>query len=431
MKVGIRQKILIEALEKGSLAAIAENVQSEITVMAMLNKCIRITVNKNFIVESSTDLLSVKYSIPVTEQNGIIVKEEGSVLVPAKELILWAKVQGPDSTISLTLNKLPVPDVINTFDGEVNDNQDLSKFMIKRIGTVKLISKDTSKTSGKWELDCFDPTHMVAIDYDQKAEKYFEMQGGQLTEALENVSFAALSKDDKHVWDAIDIQTYANDLYFAATDKARCALYKVPKENVIDVKSDKPLLAPSVILSQITKIINKTEQLIFAYNEETEKIFISQPNLKIRMVSTEKEQISKFPSIQKLVDKDYKQLAEISKALFIDMLINASVVNNSAALFIFNKTDGTFTVKAISEKNKYKPNIKQANIPNIAQDAKLVWAVNHLMEGLKVFKSEEVNLLIPENLKTVKITGKNHDEALVYFSMGIQTNAHYNADSEN
>lgn len=431
MKVGIRQKVLLEALEKGALAAIADNVQAEITVLAMLNKCVKLTVNKNLIIESSTDLLSVQYSIPASEQNGIWVKEEGSVLVPAKELMHWTKVQGSDSTISISLNKLPVPDMINTFDGEVNDDQDLSKFTIKRIGTIKLLSKNaTSKTSCKWELDSYDSEHMPKINYEQKAEKCFEIQGGKLIDALKNVSFAASTKDDKHVWDSIAIQTYNANLYFAATDSTRCALYKIPKQDVIDSNPDRPLLASSNILNQIVKVIDKSEKLFFSYGDEIEKLFISQTNIRIRMASTSKENINKFPSIKKLLDKEYKPLVKISKSLFMDMLVNASVVNGSSALFVFDKENGTLTVKAISEENKYKPNIKQTNVPDIFQSAKIVWAVAHLIEGLKAIESDEINFLLPENLKTVKVTGKEIDDGLIYFSMMLEVKGSvYNSES--
>ena len=423
MKVGIKQKALMEILDKGSLAAITEEVQSSNAIHSLLARCIKITANKNLIIESSTELLSVKTTIPITGDNGIVVKEEGCILIPAKELIHWAKVQGPESTITLSLSKFDTPDIINTYEGDAAEEQDMSKYVIRKIGTVKLLSKNDNKTSGKWELDCFDPDQSISTNYDVSSEKRFEIQGGMLIESLANVIFAAKDKDEQHVLDSISIQTYKDDTYFATTDKIRCALYQIPKETISNA-INKPLLVLASTLEQISKIIDKDSKVVFSYNEEIQKIFISQANLNIRIVSTDKDQMDKFANISSLLVKEYAPLVEIPKNILNELLVSASVVNSSCALFIFNKADSTFTVKAISEENKYKPSIKQSILPAIAKDAKVVLGIKHVMDALKVTKNDNVIISIPENMKSVKITGKDNTN-FHYYIVAIENNPHY------
>lgn len=421
MKIGIKQKLLLEALEKGSVAAISEDAQTDTSTLSLLIKSVKITVDKQFVVESSTNLLSVKYSVPIDDETGIIVKEAGCIVVPAKEIINWVKVQNEEASISLTLQKFQTPEIINTLE-DVADTEglDSSKFAIKKIGTVKIASKDVAKTSGKWELDCYDADQVASVNFEQKADKSFDLQGQQLVDGLSHVMFATLPKDHEHVLDSISIQVNNKDLYFAATDMQHCALYKIPQDGVSDIKLSKPLLIPCVLLDQISKVINKEEKLSFSYSEEQERVFISQPNLKIRLASTEKQHISKFPSIDVLLNKSYKLLTEMPKNLLNELLINSALVNNSSALFVFSKSDGTLTVKAISEDNKYKPNIKQSRIDGISKDARVVWGVSHLLNGLKVIKDDNVMLHLPDNsVKSVKITSKNNDK-LIYFTMAIE-----------
>jgi len=427
MKITIQQKVLLETLEKGAIAALSEDAQADTSTLSILIKSVKLSADKHFTVESNTNLLAVKNNVLANEENGINIKETGVVIVPAKELIGWVKNQGSEAVIAIVLQKLQTPEIINTLeDTSSNEDVDASKFSIRKIGTVKLSSKNAAlgKTMGKWELDCYDPEQKPSVNFSEKSEKNFEIQGQQLSEAMSNVRFAALDKDYEHVLDSISIQVYEKELYFAATDMQHCALYKVPKDSVSNIQSNKPMLVPAVIFEQAVKIINKEEKVGISYSDEKERVYLSQTNLRIRMACTEKQHINKFPSIEVLFKKPYKLLTECPKNVMNAMLIDASLVNKSSALFVFTKADGTLTVKAISEDNKYRPSIKQASVGDISKDSKLIWGVDHLLEGLSVIKTDDIQLYLPENLKSVKIMGKGSDN-LIYFTMAIE-NAKYN-----
>jgi DNA polymerase III sliding clamp (beta) subunit (PCNA family) len=417
MKVGIRQKVLLEVLEKGSIAATSVDAQSDTSTLSLLAKSIKITVDKNFTVESNTDLMAVRFGVPANDDNGILVKEEGGVVIPAKEFSDWVKLQGSESTITMTLQKLATPEIINTLGdmGEA-DGEDKSKFCVKKIGTVKLASKGVSKTQTKWEIDCFDAEDKPTVNFSEKSEKTFEMQGQSFLECLDNVKFAALPKDPDHALDSISMQVYDKSLYFAATDMQHCALYKSPAE--VDIQSNKPLLVSALLMDTVAKIINKDEKVVVNYSEEKEKVYISQTNLRVRLASTEKQKIGKFPSIELLLKKSYKPLTECSRSVMMGMLANASFINSSSALFVFVKENGTLTVKAMDEGSKLKPNIRQCELGNISRDAKAVWGVTHLLRGLKVIKSNDVQLHLPDNMNSLKITAKDN-ENFIYFTMAV------------
>jgi DNA polymerase III sliding clamp (beta) subunit (PCNA family) len=306
--------------------------------------------------------------------------------------------------------------------GETGEEVDKSKFSVKKIGTVKLTSKGTEKTQTKWELDCFDSEAKPSVNFTEKSDKNFEMAGQQFLEALDNVKFAATPKDHEHVLDSISMQVYEKELYFAATDMQHCAIYKIPAG--VDIQSVKPLLISAVLLDHVSKVVNKEEKISVAYSEEKERVYIAQTNLRIRVASTEKQHISKFPSIELLLKKVYKPLTECSKGAMIGMLANASFINPNSALFVFLKENGTLTVKAMSEDAKLKPNIRQCVVGDISKDAKAIWGVTHLLNGLKVIKSNEIQLHIPDNMKSLKITAKDQAN-FIYFTMACE-NAIYN-----
>jgi DNA polymerase III sliding clamp (beta) subunit (PCNA family) len=428
MKITIQQKVLLDALEKGSIAALSEDAQSDTSTLSLLIKSVKLSADKHFTVESNTDLLAVKNSVLANEESGINVKEPGTIVVPAKELMDWVKNQGSEAVIGIVLQKFQTPEAIHTLGEMENEDVDTSKFIIRKIGTVKISSRNTSlgKTAGKWELDCYDSDQKPSVNFSEKSDKNFEINGKQLGESLTNVGFAALDKDHEHVLDSISIQICDQELYFAATDMQHCALYKIPKDTVSDIQSSKSILVPAVIMEQAVKVINPDEKVIFSYSEEKERVYLSQTNLRIRMACTEKQHINKFPSIEVLLKKQYKLLAECPKNVMNAMLIDASLVNKSSALFVFTKENGTLMVKAVSEDNKYKPNIKQSEVNSISKDSKIILGVDHLIKGLKVINTDDVQLYFPDNMKSIKIMGKGN-ENLIYFTMAME-NPRYNLD---
>lgn len=428
MKIAINQKTLLESLEKGAVAAISDTAQEDSSIMSPIIKSIKITVGKEFTVESTTNLIAVKHSIPVTEGSGVDVKEEGCVLIPAKEFINWVKVQGEDAMITMCLSKLQTPEIINLLeDSGVVPNEDVEKYVIKKIGSVKLTSKDSTKTSGKWALDCYDPDQSKSINFSEGKEKCFDIQSRELKEGIDQVLFAALPKDYEHILDSVSIQIYKKNVYLATTDTKRCALYQVPKDAVASIESDTPLLITASLLELTSKISDKDKPMSFSYNSEKERVFVSQPNLKIRLASAQKDDIGKFPNIKMLLEKEYSPLAKVKKSSLNNILISAAIVNNSSALFSFDK-DNAISIKAISEDNKYAPIMKKAGADKVSKNLQVVWGVSHLIEGLKILKADDVELSVPQNLKSVKITGKDQ-EAFSYFAMAI-ANPKYDADIE-
>lgn len=416
MKLTVTQSVLSKALDKGAIAAVSEVAQGDTSNLSLLIQAVKITADKKFTVESTTNLMAVKYSIDAKPENGIEVKEPGTVLIPAKEFINWVKIQNPSATIAMSLSKLANPETINPLE-DIGEADDAPEFAVTKIGSVKFVSKDKTKTGGKWELNCYDPEEFKGVNFNAKSNKHFDAKVEMFAEAMNKVMFAALKQDFEHLLDNVSIQTYNNNVYLATTDTKRCALYKVPGIDSIDCGD--PLLIPASLLDQVIKISDKENDLTLSYSEDLERIFIKQPNLEVRIASAEKENITKFPNVGMLLQKPYKLLADMSKGSFSQILVSAAIVNNSSALFSFKKDGADVAVKAISEDGKYKPCISKTKARKLQDDVKVVWGVKHLIEGLGNLKDEDVVLEVPSNKKSVKITSPN-DDNFQYFAMALK-----------
>jgi len=414
MKVSVSQEKLLTALGKGGLAALSATAQSETSNMAPIIKSVKIDVKETAItIESVTNLVISKVTIPVEVDGGIEVSEEGSVMVPAKELTSWVQIQGKGSTILMALKKLKTPEKI-ALDGDDEEES----FSISKIGMLKLASKDENKTIGKWELDCYDTDQGTTVDFDssQKGEKLFDIQAEQFQVALGKVKFATLDKDYQHIMDSVSIQSNNGDIYFAATDTKRCALYK--PTTVENVDSDKPTLISVALLEPVLKILDKDLKTELYYDSEKCKVYISQENIEVRIACPDESSIAKFPKVVLLLDKPYAELGTINRNALSKILKSSSMINKRSALFDFNKDKGQIIVTTISEDGSYKPNVSSAPVQELDKDCKSVWGVTHLLESLKTMKSEDIQFFIPDNMRTMKILGLD-DPNFIYFIMAI------------
>jgi DNA polymerase III sliding clamp (beta) subunit (PCNA family) len=425
MKIDIKQSILVDVLEKGSVPALSDEAQTDTTNLSPIYKSVKISVDKdNLTVESSTKQFSIKSSIPVQDNEAITVEEEGEILISAKELVSWIKQQGGDSIISINLSKLEKPELINIeeMDSIVVSEENKEQYTISKVGSAKIVSKEsknTSKTNMKWELDCYDPKQLKSVNFDEKCEKIFDITTEQLNEAISRTSFASMTNDYEHIYDGLSIQSLDKDICFVATDTKRCVSYKVPSNDVSDIAKDIFVVIPCKLFEKVSKILGKEEKVSFYYNSKSDKAFMKQSNIDIRLSVVTSEKIQMFSKVVALIKNSYKTIGDIAKGSLVRLLNTASIVNNSSALFTFSKDNNSTTIKAISETSKYKPGINAQKNITTTNDYKHVWNVSHFGEGLRVIKSEAVTLSVPtDNPKYVKVSEVGNDN-FNYFVMNM------------
>ena len=398
MKMIIQQKAFVDALEKGALAALSDEAQTDTSIISVLIKSVKIkTDGKNFTVESATKLMSTKCVTPLNDE--IEVKDEGEILVQAKELYDWVKRQ-TGSKLALSLSKLDTPDIINPLENESDGT--LVKG-IKRIGIVKVVSKDESKTGVKWEFDCYAADQLGESDMTLPQNKKFDISVKQLNDGLRAVSFAIMPKHYQHLYDSISFQPFNSKIYMIASDTARAAIYEATdvKNNALDIN----LLVPTKFLASVAKLADPAIDVSFSFDEKNNKIFFSQKDsFIVKMSTADVALIAKFPPVKLLLNKSYKQLAELQKGTLANRLMTTILVNDSAALFNF-KSNQMF-VHAISSSGK-KPLVANMPVTNLDTDFVAVWGVNHILDFLKILKDDSVCVYVPETDKgSVKFLSK-------------------------
>ena len=423
MKFAVTQEVFKKALDVGALAAVSDTAQLDDETIALLVKSVNISADKELIVKSGHNLLATRYAMEADKKKGVSVTTAGSILVPAKELIKWVSAQGKNSNIIVEFKESKTPTTIDIQSEKSGD--EVAKFTIRKIGTVKLVSEDSAGTVGKWELDCYDPDQGIQVNFDatSKGDHMFDIQAQKLATALTKVSSACLDNDYTHLKDSVSIQNYKGTIYFAATDTKRCALYK--GETVDNIDSDKSILISMKMLTLIAKALDAESKTVINYNFDNNKVYLSQKNVDVRITCPDDDTIANFSDISKLIDKDYVSAGEVDRSAFLKVLTSAALVNKRSVLFSFDKDNKSMIVKAISENGTYKPTVSKTQIEGLEKDASAVWSAEHIIDLLKVVKTGQIAMMLPDNMKSVKFLSED-DPNFMYFLMAISNHKYTN-----
>lgn len=414
MKVVIQQNVLAKLLAQGGLAALTDEAQGDSTNLAPLIQSVKITVGSNFTVESGVKTILTKCSIPATADNGIEVKEEGEAVVSAKDLTTWVGNQA-ESKIGLSLAKLDVPESVTpkTEDMEVKGGD-----VVRKLGTLKISSKDNTKTGSKWQLDSYDPTQMPKARTGAKLNKLFEVEPKNLKMVVDAVSPSAQKNDWEHVYDSVVVQNTSNGLYVGATDTKRCAIYRL--ETVVEGKGGyfdadgSKLLIPIKTLLATLKVADEAGKFNVEYDDERKAVVVTQGGFEAKIAVPDSKMFGKFPSLDKLLGKKYTDLCTLVKNVMVSRLVTATIVNPESALFAFSNDEVKIYVASDGGKS---PSTSTCSVEGLTTAYKVVWGVQHLIDIAKLMKDKSLTIMVPEGDKgSYKIVSKD-DPNFVFFAM--------------
>jgi len=377
MKIAFRQDVLVDLLTRGSLASLLEVPnEDDGSGVALLRRMIKIVVNDKAVeITSYSDRLAAKYSINISKENAIILKETGSIAVLAKDLIDWVKAQDKNSTIGFNLHIFDSPQPIRDNDSE--------KMTVFRIGSVKVVSKDGHKTVSQREFDCYDPEQVKSGLNNQTTQKCFEIDVIELKNAFQKGCCAATKVDYQNKYNNVYIQLQNDHLYFFTVDVDKCARYKLAISGAIEYKE--PLVVPYVLLDHVLKAIGENEKVEFRYGEN--KLFIHQGAFIAKLNIIPNVNLS-----MKIFGRAFEELATVSKAVLTQMFNSSSLVNKDCVMLNFNKKDINLTIKAISETGRHKPSTANTTIDSVNKDLRIILGVTSVQTCLKVMKSEVIRL---------------------------------------
>ncbi len=355
MKLKIQQRILMEHLNN-----VIRGVSSK-NLIPILN-CIKFELKKEGLYLISTD-------------NELAIKD----FIDAKDI------EQIDTLGDILISGRYIYDIVKKLDNDIITIEEI-------IDSQVLIT--TSNSSFK--LNCNMVSDFPDIDLEFSNNPIFIDKKAFKT-AINQTIFATSQQESRPVLTGINIKINKNIMEITATDSYRLSKKQIILNDSIDNSID--LIIPNKNLSEIIKLINEDDQLLEIHTFTNKIIFkIDDVIVMSRLIN------GTYPDTNKLIPNEFD----------ITVRVNLSS--------IFNSIDRASLLTSNEEKNIIKLETKgnimiiSSNIPEIGnveekieinknndKDIKISFSSKYMMEALKTFDSEEIELLFNGDIKPIII----------------------------
>ena len=372
MKIKIKKEKLLEVLNKVSKAISTKNL---IPVLAG----IKIEVDKDKMTLTASDNDITIQSIIYGDED-FIISETGSIIVTGKYMLDIVR-KLPTEYIDIEVDE---DSKISIFTE--NSNFDLNGISVKEYPNINL---EESKSKIKINVNTF-------------------------KEMVNQTAFASSHEENKPILTGINFNIAGDILECNSTDSYRLArkIIKLSSPS----KENYNIVVPSRNLLELVKIVGSKDEDI-EINIFSNKILFKLDNLlfQSRLIN------GTYPNTSNLIPKD--DLVTISTNLydFYNMIDRVSILTSDKEKNIVNleTVDNTVILKSDSleiGKVEEKMEVNKSNNENI----KISFSARYMMEALKSFSTEDVDIHFIGEVKPIIIKSKT-DDSLIQLVLPIRT----------
>lgn len=231
---------------------------------------------------------------------------------------------------------------------------------------------------------------------------------------INQTSFAASTQESRPTITGINFKITGNILECRATDSYRLAQKTIQLENAID--EDINIIIPTKNLIELTRMFNEDDEKVEMHIFNNKVIFkFSTIIMLSRLIN------GTYPDVSKLIPTDFLLKITVSTSEFYSLLDRVS---------LFSSEEEKNTIKLECKDNMM---VVTSNIPEIGnveeklevqknnnEDIKIAFSSKYMMDAIKVFDCEEIELSFNGEIKPIIIKNKE-DDNLVQLIVPIKT----------
>ncbi|MBQ9019524.1 MAG: DNA polymerase III subunit beta [Bacilli bacterium] len=374
MKFTIKREILLEALNKVSKAISTKNL---IPVLAGIKFELK---KKKLILTASDNDITIQTTIESIKEEEFKIENEGSIVITGKYILDIVR-KLPDEYINIeVIDDLKI--LIYTENSEFNLNG-ISESEYPNIGL-------------------------------EESKKKIDIKSSILKSIVVQTAFASSNEESKPVLTGINFNIVGDILECNSTDSYRLARKVVKLNKVSDENYN--IVIPSRNLIEFTRILDgEMEDVeLHIFNN---KILFKTGNLKFesRLIN------GTYPNTSNLLPEDSLVIVSTSLSDFYNVIDRVSILTSDKEKNIVTlETEGnTLILKSSSVeigRVEEKMIIKKNNDENI----KISFSAKYMMEALKSFSTESVDIHFVGEIKPILIKSKE-DETLTQLVLPIRT----------
>lgn len=364
MKLKIKQKILMEHLNY-----VIKGISSK-NLIPILN-CIKFDLKSEGLYLMSTDNeIAIKTFIEAKDIEEI--EEKGDIVVSGKFIY----------------------DIIRKLNNEIINLEEIMSSQI-------LITTPTSS----FKLNCNNASEFPNLDLEfSKKPLIINQQAFKTT--INQTIFATSTQESRPVLTGINFKIKKNKLECTATDSYRLARKEVEIPEEIEQEID--IIVPSKNLLEVIRLLNNDDDNLELHIFNNKIIFnFNSLVIMSRLIN------GAYPDTNKLIPQDFQINIKINLNKFYDAIDRASLLTNEEEKNIIkleSKGDYLLISSNIPEignvEEKVDLDIK------IDENVKIAFSSKYMMDALKIFESNEIELKYNGEIKPIIITDGENDNLL-------------------
>ena len=374
MKLTIKKELLLDALNKVSKAISTKNL---IPVLAGIKFELK---KKKLTLTASDNDITIQTTIEPKEEDDFTVENEGSIIIQGKYILDIVR-KLPDKFINIeVIDELKI--LIYTENSEFNLNG-ISESEYPNIGL-------------------------------EESKKKVIIKAGDIKNIVNQTAFATSNEESKPVLTGINFNIVGDVLECNATDSYRLSR-KV-------LKLDKPseenynIVIPSHNIIEFSKILTDDEEEV-ELHVFSNKILFKTNNLKFesRLIN------GTYPNTSNLLPDDSFLVITTSLNAFYDVIDRVSILTSDKEKNIVTlETNGNMLVLRSSSAEIGRVEEKMPITKNNSEDIKISFSAKYMMEALKSFSTDSVDIHFVGEVKPILIKS-TEDETLTQLVLPIRT----------
>lgn len=374
MKFTIKKELLLEALSKVSKAISTKNL---IPVLAGVKFELK---KKKLTLTASDNDITIQTTIDSTNKEDFKIESEGSIIIQGKYILDIVR-KLPDKYINIeVIDELKI--LIYTENSEFNLNG-INESEYPNVGL-------------------------------EESKKKLDIKAGVFKSIVYQTAFASSNEESKPVLTGINFNIVGDILECNSTDSYRLARKVIKLDKVSEENYN--IVIPSHNILEFTKILGEDEDNVELHIFGN-KILFKTGNLKFesRLIN------GTYPNTSNLLPEDSFLIVSTNLNDFYNVIDRVSILTSDKEKNIVTlETQGNTLILKSSSVEIGRVEEKMAISKNNEEDIKISFSAKYMMEALKSFSTETVDLHFVGEIKPILIKS-NEDESLTQLVLPIRT----------
>jgi len=374
MKFSIKKQIILEALLKVSKAISTKNL---IPVLGGIKFDLK---KKKLTLTASDNDITIQTVIDCVNEEDFKIDGEGSIVIQGKYIL----------------------DIVRKIDAEFINIEVVDDLKI-------LIYTDNSE----YNLNGIDKDEYPNISLEESKKK-IDIQAGVLKAIVNQTAFATSNEESKPVLTGINFNIVGDVLECNSTDSYRLARKVIKLDKVSEESYN--IVIPSRNLVEFTKILGDDEEIV-ELHIFSNKILFKNNNLKFesRLIN------GTYPNTSNLLPDDSILIINTNLNDFYNVIDRVSILTSDKEKNIVTlETKGNELTLKSSSVEIGRVEEKMIINKNNDEDIKISFSAKYMMEALKSFSTDTVDLHFVGEIKPILIKS-SEDETLTQLVLPIRT----------